>query len=516
MSSNRNPFALKTLSIGTAIAAALAPNPYDEYTMEQKLRISLILRIDSYKFSHPYAFPTNEDIRGMTSYGTARIKPTETVIPFGMQRFIKQYLTERITMADVDAAEQFSELHFGRKLFARAAWERVVTEFDGLLPIVIRSIPEGTPIRGGEPLYTVTVIDESPVNNLFFLSAGFETIIQRGVWYPTTIATMDYNIKADIKRFYDIAGCGYDMLPFALHDFGGRGVTSAESAEIGGMAHTVNFMGSDTVEGILNANFFYKEQMAAFSVYATEHSIECSFGPTRENAIEYLTHQINTAKSLGIQVLSIVLDGYDVYREAGLLCNELKNLIVESGIKVVFRPDSGDMMEVVPRLLKMQEAAFGYTVTKNGYKKINNVGIIQGDGVNHMAIRTLLGNIMAMNFSPDCVLFGSGGALLQKLDRDTMKFAQKACAKMVVNADGSTRWIGIAKDPVTDQGKKSKEGFLTLIRNSQTGETKVIDLVREEIADGWTDVMKIVYANGRLYNETTLAEVRARVDSSVI
>jgi nicotinamide phosphoribosyltransferase len=483
-----------------------APSAADvAYDQPNQLKISLICRIDSYKFSHPFAYP--DGIKGMTSYGEARVKPDVVIIPFGMQLLLKRYLTQRITMADIDAAETFSEAHFGRKLFARKQWEKVVHVYDGFLPLIIRAVPEGTPIRGGQPIYTVTVLDE----DLFWMSAGFETMIQRGIWYPTTIATNDYDIKGKIKQYYINTGADMGMLPFALHDFGGRGVTSAETAEIGGAAHLVNFMGSDTVEGVLTANFYYKEAMAGFSVYATEHSIQCSFGGGTEDAIAYIRKQLQSAKALGVQIISIVLDGYDVYREAELCCTVFKDDIIASGVKVVFRPDSGDMMEVVPRILRLQDAAFGHTLTEKGYKKINYVGVIQGDGVDHHAITSLLGRITVIDgFSADCVIFGSGGALLQKVNRDTYKFAQKACAILVEDENGKEYWKGIAKDPVTDAGKKSKEGVLTLVRSKMNNELMPARLDQGPLDSEWEDIMQLVYFKGQLYNETTFAEVRAR------
>lgn len=483
------------------IASIFSPQSNDVvYVQDDQLKISLICRIDSYKFSHPFAYP--DGIKGMSSYGEARVKGSEVIVPFGMQMLVKRYLSQSITMADIDAAEAFSEAHFGRKLFARAAWEKVVNVYAGKLPLIIRAVPEGTVMRGGQPIYNVTVLDE----DLFWMSAGFETMIQRGIWYPTTIATMDRSIKQEIARFYRQTGADMGMLPFALHDFGGRGVTSGETAEIGGAAHLVSFMGSDTVEGILAANFYYNEPMAAFSVFATEHSIECSFGGGTEDAKAYLRHQLRVAKELGVAIISIVLDGYDVFREAELLCTEFKDDIVASGVKVVFRPDSGDMMDVVPRILKLQEAAFGTTLTEQGYKKINNVGIIQGDGVDHLAIKQLLSKVTNVyRYSADVVIFGSGGALLQKVNRDTFKFAQKASAILT-----DAGWKGIAKNPVTDSGKKSKEGVLTLVRSKITSELMPARLDTGPLDSEWEDVMQLVYYKGQLFNETTLAEVRAR------
>lgn len=482
-----------------SIEQILGPQKTDiEYTQEDQLVISLICRMDSYKFAHPFAY--RKGIQAMSSYGTARVKSHQTIIPFGMQLLVKRYLTQQITLAHIDAAEKFAEAHFGRKLFARAQWEKVVSEHNGYLPITIRAIPEGTRVRGGHPIYTVTAFGE----DFFWMSSAFETLIQRGIWYPTTIATLDYETKQMMKLIYEDTGADLGMLPFALHDFGGRGVTSAEQAEIGGAAHTVNFMGSDTVEGILTANFYYKSPMAAFSVYATEHSVQCSFGKGAAEQVEYIRTQLRNA--LPGSIVSIVIDGYDVYREAKSVCTTLKDEILASKARVVLRPDSGDMVEVVPRILREIDLAFGHTVNKKGFKKVNTVGIIQGDGVDYLAIETLLTHLQSRGYAADNVIFGSGGALLQKVNRDTFKFAQKASAILV---DG--KWVGIAKNPITDSGKKSEEGVLTIIRSRMTGELMTARLDQGPFDSEFEDAHVLVYQNGKLYNETTLEQVRARV-----
>lgn len=464
----------------------------------KQLTYNPILASDSYKLAH--AFSYSGSVKGMFSYIEPRTGGRHIMVPFGLSMFAQKFLTVQVTMEHIVEAEAFAAAH--GEPFNRKGWEKVVNVYDGYLPVTIRAVPEGLPVPSGNILVSVECNDE----DLHWLSSYLETSLQRGFWYPTTIASMDYEIKREIKRFYEISGADISLLPFALHDFGGRGVTCSEQAEIGGAAHLVNFMGSDTIEGVRAANFYYKEAMAAFSVPATEHSVQCSFSleDTKGGGdLEYLRHQIKTFGKPGA-IVSIVIDGYDVYRAAGFLCNELKDDIIASGAKVVFRPDSGDMMEVVPRLLKMQEAAFGTTLTAKGYKKINNVGIIQGDGVDHMSIKTLLGNILAMGYSADNVIFGSGGALLQKVNRDTYKFAQKASAVLV---DG--KWVGIAKNPVTDPGKQSKKGRLTLVRSKLTGEYSTVNIDRGYDVE-FEDVMQTVYENGKLFNLPTLAEVRSR------
>lgn len=495
----------------------LTPSANDkEYTYEDSLIISMILRADSYKFAHAFAY--RPGIKGMSSYGSARVGKDTITVPAGMQRLLKKYFTQCITREHIAQAEEFSIKHFGRSLISRACWEKVVDKFNGFLPLIIRAVKEGTKVPGGNALYTVTVIDE----DLYWMSAYFETIIQRGVWYPTTIATNDLAVYETMKEYYISTGSDLSLLPFAYHDFGARGVTCGEQAEIGGFAHLINFMGSDTIEGILSANHYYKCDMAAYSVFATEHSVECSFGLDDAGEIHYLKHQIQTAKELGVTILSLVIDGKDVFRCAERLCSpEFVELIKESGIKVVFRPDSGDMQEVVPRIVEMQQNAFGYDFTTTGHRRTKYVGIIQGDGVDHQAIRMLLGKLMIMGYSADCVIFGSGGALLQKVNRDTLKFAQKASSILIQRpanrGDGDLapafidEWVGIAKDPITDSGKKSMEGVLTLIEDMLTGEYKTVRIDQGELPAHYRDAHEIVYYYGKLYNETILQEMRERV-----
>ena len=471
------------------------------------LQVNPILAVDSYKLSHAFAYPKN--ITGMFSYIEARTNGRDIMIPFGLQMWIYKFLTIQVTHFHINEAEAFAQAH--GEPFSRDAWEKVINVYNGYLPLVIRAVPEGTPVRSGNAIVTVKCEDE----DLFWMCSYIETAILRAVWYPTTIATLDYESKREIKRFYEISGADMNMLPFALHDFGGRGVASAEQAEIGGAAHLVNFMGSDTVEGVRAANYYYDCPMSAFSVPATEHSVECSFGKSPAQELEYLTHVItNLGKKGGI--VSIVIDGYDVYRAADQIC-DLKELIIASGAKVVLRPDSGDMLEVIPRLLRKLAHAFGTTTNEKGFLVLNNVGVLQGDGIDRMTLKTLLGNVVAMNFAAHNVVLGSGGGLLQKVNRDTFKFAMKAAAvrtrkyshKPDEQGEYSEQWVGIAKDPVTDPGKKSKEGVLTLVRSKMTGQLETARIDKGLDAE-FEDVMVTVYDKGQLMNMTTLEEVRAR------
>ena len=83
----------------------------------------------------------------------------------------------------------------------------------------------------------------------------------RQVWYPMTVATNSRYQKLSIHKGLEETGNTEWMIPngscFKLHDFGFRGVSSVESAAIGGAAHLVNFLGTDTVAALLCTKKYY-------------------------------------------------------------------------------------------------------------------------------------------------------------------------------------------------------------------------------------------------------------------
>lgn len=430
--------------------------------------MSIIIDADSYKFSHPFLFP--EKTNGMFSYIEARCKNME-IVPSGLQMWIKKKLMTPITMADVDYAEDLITKH--GLPFHREGWESIVNDHNGFLPITIRAIPEGTVVQSGTPIVTVECTDRK----VWWLASYIETSLQRAIWYPTTIASRDLQHYKQLKWFYDHGSDNPAMLDFSLHSFGSRGVTSEESAEIGGLAHLVYFSGTDDVVALKAARDYYSCDMAGYSVVATEHSVQCSYG--KDNQEAYFNRIIDVYGKPGA-IVSVVMDGYDIMREVDLLCTKFKDKIIASGAKWVCRPDSGDMFSIVPKILHKLDAAFGSTLNSKGKKVLNHVGVIQGDGIDSLTLGMLAQKVFDEGFAPECCIFGSGGGLLQKVDRDTFKFAQKTSAIRI----GDT-WIDTVKDPITDPGKKSKGGRLDvpgMVTYYENGELKVddsLDVIRK-------------------------------------
>ena len=448
---------------------------------------SLVLNCDSYKVSMGCEYPEGTEI--VRSYIESRGGVYDSVVFFGLQAFIKEYLTDPITKEDVDLAQELWTAH--GEPFDRTMWDYIVNELGGKLPLKISAVPEGTVV----PVKNVLLVIENTVPGICKgLTTWAETAILRSVWYPTTVATQSRAIKSLILQYLEETGdpSGID---FKLHDFGARGVSSFESAGLGGMAHLVNFKGSDTMTGVLFARKYYNEPMAGFSIPASEHSTITSWG--KENEVEAYRNMLKNFAKPGA-IVACVSDSYDIYNAAeNLWGGELRDEVVQSGAVVVIRPDSGDPETVCGKLVEILGRKFGYTVNSKGYKVLNNVRLIQGDGVNYRTINNILGHFKVYGWSADNIAFGMGGALLQAIDRDTQKFAMK-CSAVRVNGE----WRDVFKDPITDSGKTSKKGKVTLYKNSDGTFFTDLEGLDQESA------LITVYENGVLLKEVTFSEVR--------
>jgi nicotinamide phosphoribosyltransferase len=132
---------------------------------------------------------------------------------------------------------------------------------------------------------------------------------------------------------------------------------------------------------------------------------------------------------------------------------------------------------------------------------LNNVRVIQGDGIDHSSIRSILFCMEIAGFSADNVAFGQGGALLQAVNRDTMKFAMK-CSAIGIRVDGKLAWRDVFKDPITDHGKVSKKGRVTLYKDCDGNYSSGVE-------DWPESALKEVFRDGRLVTEYTFDQVRA-------
>lgn len=412
---------------------------------------------DAYKAGHFLQLPPNCE---KAYFYIAPRKPMRSdalqYITFGIRYFIEKYLMNPITYQDIEQCENIWN-HFNvtgsSYPFPKEGFYKIVDQYQGYLPITIVGVKEGQILNQYNiPLFVIHVEDP----DLIWLPGFIETAMQRSIWYPSTVATISYNVKQRLYNAYQksVAPENFHNLEIALHDFGARGASSGESAALGGLAHLLNFKGTDTMEAVLLGHVLYGISIPklAQSIIASEHSTVTSWGLGHEYEKQSLINLINITAEYDYKVFAFVSDSYNFYNTIDHIWGDptIIQMIRDKKIIPVVRPDSGDPTEVVLYALKSLSKTWGYTVNSKGYKVLNDIRIIQGDGMSIDKIQTLVDTILEHKFSVENISFGMGGGLLQKLDRDTMSWSMKMY-KIKINGE----WRNVRKIPSTQLNKES-------------------------------------------------------------
>jgi len=487
--------------------------------LKEQEKKNFILATDSYKLTHHLLYP--EGLTELYSYMESRGSSTEIELEssvfFGLQYYLMEYLAGvRITSKDINEANRQSISHFGFDCFNRKMWERILSVHGGKLPLEICAVPEGTVMSLKNVLLTIKNTDPECAA----LVNPTETLLMK-LWYPITVASYSRSIKEIIRKgWLQSSDTSEFTLDYLLHDFGARGVSSEETAKIGAAANMINFKGTDTFVGISMLQEFYSADMPGVSVIASEHSVMCSFGgPDHEfEAYEKIITKVRK-ECPGAHIISLVSDTYNIYNVCRNILPKLKHLWVgqtnSNGIpiKVVVRPDSGDMFKVLFGDIESQDRdiqlgvfeilaqEFGSYRNAKGYKKLDlSIGILQGDGISKKTIAQLVDLMISLKIDTTSLVVGSGGKLLQAHDRDSLKFAIKA-----TYAKFGDKGIAIQKDPITDHGKKSKKGYLKLVERD--GKLQTLEMSDPDFEMS-TDILVPVFRDGEILKKWTFDEIR--------
>lgn len=452
---------------------------------------NLALLTDSYKFSHWRQYP--EGTTNIYSYFESR-KGAEFpyTIFFGLQKILKQYFLDPITKSDVEQAKLFVDSHIGPDIFHYADWMKIVTHHNGYLPISIMAVPEGIKVPTGNVMMTVENTDQT----IPWITNYVETILTH-VWYPSTVATLSSRVKEIILHGLEKTGTP-EQIDFKLHDFGFRGATCVEAAGIGGLAHLINFLGTDTTPAIITGmNYYNVNDMIGFSIPASEHSTITIYG----KELESKAHE-NMLDSFPSGLVASVSDSYDYFGMLKEYGTTLKDKILSREGTFVIRPDSGDIISTLLKTLQTLEKYFDITINDKGYKVLpDQIRVIWGDGCTIETINLSVLNLIENGWSIDNVAYGMGGGLLQKVNRDTQRFAFK-CSSAIVN----DKERDVRKVPITDPSKTSKQGRLALVRG---GIITTIPELRLEQSEGlYKNLLVKVFENGVLYKDYTFEQVR--------
>lgn len=141
----------------------------------------------------------------------------------------------------------------------------------GYLPLEFRSLPEGSLVPMGIPVFTVT----NTLDDFFWLVNYHETPLSASTWKTATNATIAREYRKICEYYTKLTGC-YDAFAVSVmcHDFSMRGMSGIEDAARSGIGHLTQFIGTDTLPAITFAKRYYDATgLIGISVPATEHAV---------------------------------------------------------------------------------------------------------------------------------------------------------------------------------------------------------------------------------------------------
>jgi len=498
-----------------------------------KNKFNPMLLCDFYKIAHRAMYPEGTT----TVYSTwtpraSRVDGIDRVVSFGQQAFVKKYLIDFFNENFFNASKTEIVADYKRTLkFTLGVQDAETKHIEdlhdlGYLPLLIKSIDEGTLVPLRVPMMTIQNTDD----RFFWLTNYIETLASCELWQAATSATLarEYRKILD-KAALETVG-NTDAVQFQGHDFSMRGMGGLASATSSGMGHLASFVGTDTIPAIQAAEAYYNANMetelVGTSIPATEHSIQCTYG----DDMKYLEAILTKVHPSGF--VSIVSDGYDFWDVIGRVIPALKDKILArsggpQGDRVVIRPDSGDPVKIVcgdpdatPGSLEFKGAIeslydiFGGTVTEKGFKVLDShIGLIYGDAITLTRAQEIVDKLKAKGFASINAVFGIGSYTYQYNTRDTFGFALKSTLA-VINGDEKQ----IFKDPKTDDGVKKSQKGAVFVHNNENGITFRDELTLSELKDFEEFVFRPIdvlltpiFENGKLLKDDTFSKIRARL-----
>jgi nicotinamide phosphoribosyltransferase len=482
------------------------------------MNISPVLLKDGYKVGHVFQYPPKTTcVYSNFTPRSSRVKGVNSVIWFGAQYFIKEYLIDSFDdwfdMPCKDAVGEYKQTI--EQYIGPTNTDHIEALHKlGFLPLHIKALPEGTRVPMRVPCLTITNTHE----DFYWLPNMLETVLSNVLWLPSTSATTACEYRREFEWAARITGGDREFVKWQGHDFSMRGLAGIEAACLSGAAHLLAFTGSDSIPAIEFINQYYPGEngLIAGSVPATEHSVMC---------VDGVEDEFNTFKRLITEVyptgiVSIVSDTWDLWKVLTEYLPKLKDTILTRDGKVVIRPDSGDPVKIIcgdpdgrtlneqKGVVRLLDEVFGSTRTVKEYKQLNShIGVIYGDSITPDRQLEILARLQAAGFASTNVVLGIGSFTYQHVTRDTFGWAMKATYAEV---DGKGREI--FKKPVTDNGtKNSATGLLRVDRVN--GQLVLTERCSWDEQDGGE--LRSVFMNGILLVDESFATIRARVEQDI-
>ncbi len=252
----------------------------------------------------------------------------------------------------------------------------------GYLPVVIKTLDEGTTPKVGIPFLTI----RNTLPEFEWLPNYLETLISTELWKQLTVATVARAFK-QISQEYALKTTGSIAgIEWQNHDFHVRGASGFESAAIVGAAFLNSSCGTDNMASLWASEKFYfstnDEGLLAGSVSAGEHSVTTSgilteqeralaeeIAEEKEITLQEAQQELilDKVKAIGIDlteaerryaksvltekfpsgIVAYVADSFSFWDFVAKVVLSLKSEILARDGKFVVRGDSGNPVDVI-------------------------------------------------------------------------------------------------------------------------------------------------------------------------
>lgn len=407
--------------------------------------------VDTYYFSHP-GVKINKAVEHALMFN--RVKEQ---IMYGVEDIIEEEFGYPRTAEELLEAGQGARewgLDYPIEFF-----EPVITQCKGYLPIEIKGFVSGQYVPKNTPFLSVknTKIGMGP------LAPWGEAMLMMGA-FPTACVSRAYEMAQYLKQ---------RNLPIQrIHGFDLRSYRTKAEAKIGGTAWFVG--GLRSTDNFLVAQWIRVK--GAGSIPAMAHTLVQNFG--MGNELESYKKFISDQKTKGYKMVAVVVDTYSTDNFIKKYLDLLMEITNEEGMTIVYRPDSGDVIDFAKRIY--------YQAKKRD--RLNCTKVIIGENVTFERIKQWDKEFELIGIPLDFFAFGIGGGYHRDLNRDTHGWAMKTCYVSNWTGDnGLPEQIPVMKFADTPLKMsipgpidvvKTDEGLMVALESEKLGESAYTTLYR--------------------------------------
>lgn len=360
-------------------------------------------KIDFYTLSHQVLKEnTDFEVSHIYNRGEGENDCPNGMILYGFLENMEEILTTELEHWMIDEIKQ-SAIKMGiGAIFERGLEKilrRVVDELAGYLPLEIQLMQEGTWIPSGTPF--------AQVRNTV---KGFSELVTlpEGVFlhnhFAAGCATRAFHMRNYLVEKQEQYGYDDSFLG-RFHSFGFRGHNSDVDAYWAGTAWALFLNGTDDFHVSVHL-----PEAPLSSIPALAHKVTQQW----DSELDCFINSIYQAADSESKVVALVIDTYNADKVIEEWIPSLSIYAKTCNVHVVYRPDSGDVLEQTYRIWQQCQ--------KYG---LDNVSVIIGEGMSFENAKKADEYFEYMNVPLNFVSYGIGAGFYKDIDRDFLGYAMK-------------------------------------------------------------------------------------------